>query len=344
MGTDARQRVLRLLALRTSPRPRTTHLQLIAITVAAFVVVTGIALAQPSGAEKKEPIDQAAATPDAKPDDVRKQDRTKPTGQLPYVLEPPDIVLIEAVKLLPKSDLRIEKLDVLMIQVSGTPDDAPIDSLFVVDPKGEINLGAVYGRIQVVGLTAKEAIQKFSKHLTHTLRSPSVVVRIADTLHRKHIAGEHSIAPDGYVNLGQFGQVHISGMTIDEARQAIEKHLSKRFEEASIIVKLLVQNSKVYYVITQGAGVGDNIVRVPVTGNETVLDALTQAKGLSRFSSKRIWIARPTADADEDFRVLPVKIADILAGAGEETNYQVRPGDRIFIEGAEVPEKRPVGR
>ena len=32
-------------------------------------------------------------------------------------------------------------------------------------------------------------------------------------------------------------------------------------------------NSKLYYVILDGGGAGQQVVRLPVTGNETVLDA-----------------------------------------------------------------------
>ena len=58
---------------------------------------------------------------------------------------------------------------------------------------------------------------------------------------------------------------------------------------------VVAYNSKVYYIITQGAGLGDSVRRLPVTGNETVLDAISQIGGLSQVSSKNIWIARPSA-------------------------------------------------
>ena len=90
-------------------------------------------------------------------------------------------------------------------------------------------------------------------------------------------------------------------------------------------------NSKVYYVITEGAGNGDNIVRLPVTGNETVLDAISQINGLSRVSSKDIWIARPAPSGVGCEQILPVDIEAIMKGGITATNYQVMPGDRVFI-------------
>ena len=90
-------------------------------------------------------------------------------------------------------------------------------------------------------------------------------------------------------------------------------------------------NSKVYYVITQGAGLGDGVFRFPITGNETVLDAISQINGLQQVSSTKIWVARPT---DEPGKVqnLPVNWQQITAGANACTNYQILPGDRVFIQ------------
>ena len=92
-------------------------------------------------------------------------------------------------------------------------------------------------------------------------------------------------------------------------------------------------NSKVFYVITEGvgAGTGDNIRRVPITGNETVLDALTVVNGLSPVSSKKICISRLYASNPEKGTVLPVDYAAITRRGATATNYQILPGDRIFI-------------
>ena len=51
-------------------------------------------------------------------------------------------------------------------------------------------------------------------------------------------------------------------------------------------VDVLAYNSKVYYVIMDGGGYGQQIVRLPCTGNETVLDAIAQVNGLPQVASK----------------------------------------------------------
>jgi len=94
---------------------------------------------------------------------------------------------------------------------------------------------------------------------------------------------------------------------------------------------VLSYNSKVYYVITQGAGFGDAVYRLPVTGNETVLDAISQIEGLQPHSSEQMWIARPSPAGAPHMQVLPVDWNAITQGAVTNTNYQLLPGDRIYL-------------
>ena len=91
-------------------------------------------------------------------------------------------------------------------------------------------------------------------------------------------------------------------------------------------------NSKVYYVIFDGAGYGQQVFRLPVTGNEMVLDAISRVQGLPPVSSKRlIWLARPTSPNSCCNQILPVDWNAITQGGSTATNYQIFPGDRIFV-------------
>ena len=123
----------------------------------------------------------------------------------------------------------------------------------------------------------------------------------------------------------------MAGLTVTEAQLAIRKHLSQWLDSPELSVDVVAYNSKVYYVITQGAGLGDNVRRFPVTGNETVLDAISQINGLSQLSSTQIWIARPTPNRCACDQIMPVDWAAITAGGSTVTNYQLFPSDRLFI-------------
>ncbi len=246
-----------------------------------------------------------------------------------YTIEPPDILEVNAIKVVPKAPYRIGSLDYLQIRVIGTLQDQPIFGTYAVEPGGTINLGAAYGRVQVSGMTLDEAAEAIYKQLSRTLKQPQVSVVLAASAGLQQVGGQHRVGPDGTINLGIYGSVFVTGMTVEEARQAIETHLSKYLESPQVSVDIYAYNSKVYYIISQGAGLGDRLLRLPITGNETVLDAIAQTNGLSQVSSKKIWIARPTPNGCD--QILPVSWDAITRGATTATNYQILPGDRVYI-------------
>ncbi len=248
-----------------------------------------------------------------------------------YRVEPPDLLRIEALNVVPRPPYHLRTLDLLTIEVNNTLPDAPISGPRPVEPGGFINLGPSYGIVKVGGMTVDEATAAIEKHLQTILREPKVTVALAEIGAKQQIAGEHLVTPDGKVILGSYGSVKVVGMTLDEARAAIEQHLSKFLENPEISLDVFAYNSKYYYVITQGAGLGDGVSRFPITGNDTVLDAITQINGLTTVSSKRIWIARPGCNADGQDQILPVDWLAVTQRGSIETNYQVLPGDRIYV-------------
>ena len=249
-----------------------------------------------------------------------------------YVIEPPDTLTIDAVKpLVPKPPYKLQIYDVINISVFGTPESLPIDGLYTVEADGHVDLGPDYGSVKVAGLTADEAEQAIHEHLTKTLKEADVSVALRQTAGVQEIAGPHLVQLDGKVNLGSYGRVRVVGMTIEEATNAIESHLATDFVDPTISVDVAAFNSKVYYIITQGAGLGDSVASVPVTGNETVLDAIAGLGGLTAASSYKIWIARPGRNRQGGDQLIPVDLLAITQRAETGTNYQLFPGDRLYI-------------
>ncbi|MFV1981186.1 MAG: polysaccharide biosynthesis/export family protein, partial [Rhodothermia bacterium] len=197
----------------------------------------------------------------------------------PYIIEPPDILLIDAIKVVPKPPHFIEPLDTLAIRVENTLLVAPIMAAFPVDPDGRVDLGPAYGKVAVKGMTVDEAKTAILSFLKQTLKNPVVSVTLASSAGAQPVNGDHLVGPDGTVNLGTYGTVYVSGLTIPQTKKAIEDQLAKFLENPEVIVDILALNSKVYYIITEGAGQGDNVVRVPVTGNDTVLDGIAAIGG-----------------------------------------------------------------
>lgn len=274
-----------------------------------------------------------------------------------YRVEPPDILLIEAVNNIRTPDTPLEVGDQLFVQLqNGLPLDPPGDPVdnplqyeaelqveldfkqvnrpYLIGVDGTVDLGPAYGSVPVVGLTLDEAKAAIEQHLRQppaSLTNPVVSVELTDIAGKQPVTGEHLVRPDGTVSLGIYGQVHVAGMTLEDVQWAVERHLSQYMNNPQINVDVLAYNSKVIYVITDGGGFGESIVRLPVTGNETVLDAIAQIQGLSEVSSKKIWVARPAPSELGYAQILDVHWEAITAEGMTATNYQLLPGDRIYI-------------
>jgi polysaccharide export outer membrane protein len=250
-----------------------------------------------------------------------------------YRVEPPDILMIEMLKMVPLPPYRVDIYDVLQIRVLGTLPDQPIDGFFLVEGEGIVTLGPAYGRVHVAGMTVEEASEAIATKLKLVLAKPEVSVQLARTSGTAPVSGEYLVGPDGTVNLRQYGTLHVAGKTVTEIRVELNKYLSRYFDSPDASVDVRQFNSKVFYVITEGAGMGDNIRRVPVTGSDTVMDALSAVNGLSQVSSATVWVARPAPGGFGCEQILPVDYEAITKGASSATNYQIMPGDRVFVAG-----------
>ncbi len=150
----------------------------------------------------------------------------------------------------------------------------------------------------------------------------------------QRIQGQHLVGPDGTVRLGIYGSAFVGGMTLDQAREAIATQIRVRvpnFDIRDLSVDVLAYNSKFYYVITDGGGYGEQVYPFPITGSETVLDAVGRINGLPPVADKRkVWVAR--RGPGDMGQVLPVDWCGIAQRGATATNYQLMPGDRVYVK------------
>ena len=296
-----------------------THLNLLVCSVGVFAIVTGSSGCQTFS---RKPVASIEAP--------RELDKVMhPT----YVVEAPDILLVEAYRGVPKPPHKLEPLDVVGLQLADPVPNEPLQGLFTIDLDGTINLGATYGgTIKIVGLSAPEAKIAIEKFLAVSkLKDPKVTLNLAQTRSVQRIGGAHLVRADGTIGLGSYGSVSVTGKTLADVKKAIEAHLSQYLLDPEVSVEVQGFNSKLIYVILDGGGSGQTVVRLPCTGNETVLDAISQVNGLSSVSStNRIWVARP-APCGSGPQIMPVNWNAVVSQAETSTNYQLLPGDRVFV-------------
>jgi len=263
-----------------------------------------------------------------------------------YRVEPPDILVIEAVNNIRPANDPLRAGDQLVIRVGNTfpidPDQDQIlnefkyiNNIFMVQSDGSVDLGPEYHSVRLSGLTLDQAKTAISNHLKSKdigLKNPLVAISMQTVQGKQPITGEHLVRPDGTISLGVYGSVSVAGLTLAQIKATVEEHLAKFIHKPEVNADVLAYNSKVCYVITDGGGFGEQVVKIPFTGNETVLDAVSQIQGLSDVSSKQMWVARPSPAGTEVAQVLPVDYRAITQDAITTTNYQLFPGDRIYIK------------
>lgn len=193
-------------------------------------------------------------------------------------------------------------------------------------------------------LAKKRAFPKY------VVEPPDVLdVEVRGDLSGRPISGERLVRPDGKISLGFYGELQVAGLTTLEIKEKLIRHLRQFLSDESLglkkeqqkevvevaprdsaLVTVTVQsfNSKGYYVQGEIAKPG----RYPMTGNETVLDAINQAGGLLattvHMNIRLVRPAPPGACCEETF---PVDLSAIVNNGDASTNYQLMPGDRLLV-------------
>lgn len=186
----------------------------------------------------------------------------------------------------------------------------------------------------------------------YVIEPPDILlVEVLEALPGRPIQGERLVRPDGTISLGFYGDVYVAGLTIEEAKEKIIAHLRKYLndeplgliqedpetlefkavppaESNRVIVDVAAYNSKFYYVQGDVGAPG----RLPITGNETVLDAIQFAGGIMPTASyQNVRLVRPAPPGACCEQILPINMAAIINAGDPTTNYQIMPGDRIMV-------------
>ncbi|QDV27062.1 polysaccharide biosynthesis/export family protein [Aureliella helgolandensis] len=165
------------------------------------------------------------------------------------------------------------------------------------------------------------------------------------------VPSDHTVQQDGTIDLGGYGRMQVVGLSVPDIQQQVQQsvlqqetakrhakiglasHSSQAGREAEeaedygVTVRLVSQERGVVYVMGEVNAPGS----YPIAGSETVLDALILAGGLStRSNEHKVILTRPQPSGQERL-ILPVCYHQILQLGDTATNYQLQPGDRIYV-------------
>ncbi|CAD71731.1 MAG TPA: sugar transporter [Rhodopirellula baltica] len=168
------------------------------------------------------------------------------------------------------------------------------------------------------------------------------------------LPADQVVLADGTLDLGPYGRVIVAGRDLEQAESLIEQQIAhqirqqesdcKQFtseqgsesnrpeplpedcDSIAVNVRLLEPVDR-FYVLGEVNAPG----AYPLSGSETVLDAIVSAGGLTSSANPcQILLARPT-DPCECRVTLPVCYREIVQMGNTATNYQMQPGDRVFV-------------
>jgi len=156
----------------------------------------------------------------------------------------------------------------------------------------------------------------------------AVLVEVVDFTSEIRLPADQQVLPDGSLDLAEYGRLVVAGLTPEEAEAQIEERLRAggAAEGEQVNVRIL-EPQLVYYVLGEVASPGS----FPLAGSETVLDAIVAAGGMTAEASPcDVLLARPTHP--NSCRVtLPLCYRQITQLGDTSTNYQLQPGDRIYV-------------
>ena len=252
-----------------------------------------------------------------------------------YRIEPPDILVINAVRVIPRPPYRIEPFDELMLQCPPATRFPPSRSAASTrsGPTGQVDLRYSYGKVAVAGLTPEQA--RMPSRSTWPTCTASNRPRRGGPVRPtacSRFAREHLVRMDGTVDLGVYGEVYVAGLTLAEARLAVEAQLTTKLVNPEATVDVQAYNSKFYYVIYDGDCAGQ-VPEAAFCRRETVLEPSTELRALpiGTATTGRIWIARPVPGEACHRQILPVDWAAITEAGAARTNHQLFPGDRVYV-------------
>jgi polysaccharide export outer membrane protein len=228
-----------------------------------------------------------------------------------YVVEIGDSILIEPVKF--DTTIRL-------------PGDQ------IVQPDGMVSLGQ-FGRLlvanktieqieseaqQVIDLQTRQEMQtKFDEERREQIRQR----RLQEAKEAEEEAQE--LPTEGESDL----EFPLENPDDSEEMFLFERRVAEAIKQNKISARLVSWDSKKIYVLGEVNSPGF----FPFIGNENVLDGIIEAGGLtSRANHHEIIVARPTT-CGGCREVMKVCYDQIVQLGDSSTNYQLRPGDRIFV-------------
>jgi len=162
-------------------------------------------------------------------------------------------------------------------------------------------------RVRVLSLD-KEATEIFNAGIT----SSSSINTIANT---------YRVYTDGTIDLPFINSIHVTGLTLSQAREKIKEQVRTFVIDAEVIVAL---SNNYFYVLGDAGKGGFMLYKEKVT----IFQALAMSGGMTKVGSrKHVYIMRKDKDGKTQVRDFDIRSITVL----DSEYYYIQPNDIIYV-------------
>jgi polysaccharide biosynthesis/export protein len=138
------------------------------------------------------------------------------------------------------------------------------------------------------------------------------------------LSGAVKVRPDGYVTLPLINEVQVAGLTTGELRKVLEVRYKEFLADPFVSIRVEAISSAEVFLVGQVNKPG----AYPLGGNESLLQILTRAGGLTMFADRdEIRVVRREGAKVTEY----VVDYDAIVKGDLKQDILLRPGDRIIV-------------
>ena len=255
----------------------------------------------------------------------------------------PDVALAlpKELGITPLGSYTVEISDTLSIEPVSFEATIRLPGDQVVKPDGTISLGE-FGNYLAHGKTVEQMKFEIQAQIDQQIRSQKEI-EFAKEVARKAYEDSQDVDELDFDSDADSNDLEIESSSDDvelaakraerskqrqkEARRLFEQRLDEEISQNRVSVRITNWDSKKIYVLGEVNSPGS----FPYIGNETVLDAIIEAGGLSSSSNRHSIIVSRPSQCSDCRTVIKVCYDQIVQLGDASTNYQLQPGDRVFV-------------
>jgi len=153
-----------------------------------------------------------------------------------------------------------------------------------------------------------------------------------DVWGRGELSGKHTIGPDGYITLPLLGNIHLAGLSREEAPRMIEKLYSRYYDTVSVTIRIERYTSNRVFVLGRVANPGTLVFDF----QPTLLDVLTRAGSLpiGGIGADKAGLSRCAVFRGRD-KIIWIDLRPLFSEGNLSYNIRLARNDLVYMPDAD---------